>query len=372
MDPVRVVFVSSGAKLGGEERYLSLLLGKLPPAWVAGIVCLEDGPYVERLRAEGRDVAVLQTSRHATGILASALRLRRRLRRLEPAVVHANGVKAALVSVLASRFGGPPVVWVKHDFSWDGRLARSVGARCRLVVGVSAVVCETFAGTQARTTVVHNGIPPGAPAREAGRARVLELLGAEEPAALIGLVARMDPTKGHRELIAALPRVLERVPQAILLFAGQEQAPYIGYPDELLREADADGNGPAVHYVGYRPDAAELIAGCDVLAVPTVTNPRGAGREGFSFVALEAMAAGTPIVGYAHGGLPEIVADCGVLVEPGDRSALAAELIRLLTSEEARAALATCGRARVSGEFSLDRTVAAMQDVYASSAKGGR
>ena len=57
----------------------------------------------------------------------------------------------------------------------------------------------------------------------------------------------------------------------------------------------------------------ELIAGSDVLVIPTVA------REGFGIVGLEALAVRTPVVCYAHGGLPEQIGECGVLVLPGDR-----------------------------------------------------
>ena len=75
---------------------------------------------------------------------AAERRLRRRLRRDPPEVVHANGLKAALVSVLATMGTRLPVLWVKHDFSFDGRLAALVARRCRIVVTVSAAVAETF------------------------------------------------------------------------------------------------------------------------------------------------------------------------------------------------------------------------------------
>src|SRR5262245_35871222 len=99
--PVPVVFVSSHAGEGGSERYLEALVGHLGPAWVRAVVVLDEGPFVDRLRAAGVTVEVVPTGRRA-GIASGAVRLRAVLRRLEPAVVHANGVKAALVSGLAT------------------------------------------------------------------------------------------------------------------------------------------------------------------------------------------------------------------------------------------------------------------------------
>src|SRR5262249_38543235 len=77
---VPVTFLSSHAQLGGSERYLELLLDRLGPDWVHGVVSLEDGPFVGRLRARGHPVLVLPTPARL-GILPAAWRLRRLLRR---------------------------------------------------------------------------------------------------------------------------------------------------------------------------------------------------------------------------------------------------------------------------------------------------
>lgn len=345
---VPVVFVSSHAKAGGAEGYLAMLVESLGSAWVRAVVCLEDGPLVERLRADGVPVEVLPTSRHSWGIVGSARRLRRLLAREQPAVVHANGIKAALVSVLATR---RPIVWAKHDFSYDGPLARFVAGRCRLVVGVSEAVTRTFPERD-RIEVVHNGLPPGGVDRHAGRQRLEQALGA--PAGeVVALVGRLDPVKGHRELLAVASQLRERRPELRLVFVGGPDASHPRYEEELRREA-----GDEASFLGHRDDARVLIAGCDVVAIPTVVS------EGFPYVGLEALAAGTPVVGYADGGLPELVGPCGRLVPPGDRAALAEAIVSLLEDESRRRELGDCGRERVAREFALDRMLEAMRNAY--------
>jgi glycosyltransferase involved in cell wall biosynthesis len=363
----RVAFVSSGAKLGGEERYLSLVLQHLPRDSVAGVIALERGPYVDRVAAAGFEVVVLPTGRRL-GIAVSAARLARRLRAFRPQLVHANGVKAALACALAGRIGAPPFVWVKHDLSWDGPLARWIGRHAAAVVGVSAAVTETFAGRGTHVSVVHNALPPLDVDAAAGRAA----LAAPDGAPVVLIVGRLDPTKGHRELIAVLPSLRARFPGLRLAFVGMEQRPFVGYADALRAEAAHAGVADAVTFLGYREDAPQLIAGADAVCIPTVADERGMGREGFSFVALEAMAVGTPVVGYAHGALPEILGDCGLLAPPGDRAALARLLGDALASPELRDRLAACGRARVAAEFSLPRMIERLEDVYRDAAKAPR
>src|SRR5215210_6713948 len=156
MDALPVSFVSSHATFGGSERYLETLIEQLGSAWIAQVVTLEEGPLAARLRDLGYPLEVLPTSGRWASILWSAWRLRRALLRARPAVVHTNAIKAALVAAQATVGTRLPIVWVKHDHSWDGPLAITIALRCRLVVGVSRTVTKVFRGRLAqRIRVVH-------------------------------------------------------------------------------------------------------------------------------------------------------------------------------------------------------------------------
>jgi glycosyltransferase involved in cell wall biosynthesis len=362
--PIPVTFVSSHAHLGGEERYLLTLLQELGRDWVQEVVVLHDGPLITQL--DEYPVHVLDTGRRL-GILVSAWRLRRHLSRTRPPLVHANGVKAALVCALA----GAPLVWLKHDFSWDARLARFIGRRSRRVVGVSGAVIEIFRGTDIDARVVHTGIPELAVDRSAGRRRLLEALGPPEPTAVAALAARLDPGKGHGELLAVLPEILAAEPGFRLAFMGAEHAPHVDHAARLRREVAERGLSASVTFLGYREDAVELMAGCDAVLVPSVVDQKGFGREGFPLTAIEAMAVGTPVIGYHHGGLPEVVGDCGLLVEPGDRLALRDAILTIVMDEEVRARLGRCGRERVAARFGLERFVQEIKEQYLAAANGG-
>ena len=355
----RVAFVSSHAQLGGSERYLELLLGALGREQVAGVVCLQDGPFVARLREAGHRVDVVPAGARA-GIVTGAWRLRRALRGLGADVVHANGVKAALVAVLATRPGGPPVVWVKHDFSWDGRLARALARGCALVVGVSEAV---VAGLPGKVRVIPNGLPPLEADAERGRG----VLGEGEVVLLLG---RMGRVKGQLELVEAAPALVARRPDARIVLVGGEDAndpAERAYAAQVRARVEALGLTDRVRLLGPRDDALDLLAAADVAAVPSGPNAPGVRGEGFGLVALEAMAVGTPVVGWRAGALPEVVDGAGLLVSPGDRAGLATALADVLEDPARRARMAQDGLARAA-QFTLDRVAAAMRLAYREAA----
>jgi glycosyltransferase involved in cell wall biosynthesis len=367
-DGLSIVFVSSHAQPAGSERYLSLLLGGLPASWIRGVVVLQAGPLVSELGAAGYPVTVCPTGAGAAGIAGSARRLRRLFAAERPSLVHANGIKAALVSVLAA-FGTPArVVWVKHDFSFDRSLARVVALRCALVVGVSTAATRVFGRRfRRKVRVVPNGLPPIEVDRERARAAVREALGPVPPAAVVCLVGRQHPMKGHHELIEIVPGVLEERPGTRFALVGGEDPSCPAYARALRERVAELGVEGAVAFLGHRRDATAFMAGVDLVAMPSVPAERG-NRENFPFVALEAMAVGTPVVAYAEGGLPEALGPCGVLVPTGDREALGAAIVRVLGDAELCHELGGCGRARVRGELSADRMVEAMKACYREAA----
>ena len=360
-----MAFVSSHALGGGSERYLELLLDNLEPGWIASVAVLQEGPFVERLRESGRPVDVVPTPERA-GMLAAALPLRRALVRARPQVVHANGVKAALAAALATAGTRLPVLWLKHDFSWDGPLARMLAWRCRRVVAVSGAITTTFGPRlQHKVEVVPNGIPDLARDPE-GSAAVADLVGEDGPVVLH--VGRLHPAKGQLELVEAAPEVLRHRPDARFLMVGGQDPTQLAYGRTVRTRVAELGLQRAVTFAGHRDDALRLMSGADVMVLSSVPDERGAGKEACPFALLEAMSVQLPVVAYAAGGIPEVLGDCGRLVPEGDRASLAQAVADLLECGPERVRAATCARDRVRRRHDLEATVAAMRVAYRETA----
>jgi len=107
-----------------------------------------------------------------------------------------------------------------------------------------------------------------------------------------------------------------------------------------------------VHFLGWRQDVPQIMAGLDVLLMPSL-------REGFGLSMLEAMGQGVPIIGSAVSAIPEVIADgeTGLLCPARDVDALAAAMAKLLTDPALRERMGAAGRARLEAHFRAERMV---------------
>jgi len=181
-------------------------------------------------------------------------------------------------------------------------------------------------------------IAPARPAAFPGGARIILTVGRWDP---------NDRYKGADTLISVLPRVLEIVPDAVLILVGDGD-------DRPRLEQLAGKSGVADHIdFLFGLSQAELFAcyaHCDVFALPS----RG---EGFGLVFLEAMANSKPVIGGAHGGTPDVIEDgvSGLLVPHGDLATLSNALVSLLTDPGRASEMGAQGRRRVQENYTFEQ-----------------
>jgi len=340
-----IVFVSSHAELGGSELYLLRLIEALGDEVQLHLVSLANGPLVERATGRGIPVTVVPTGRRM-GLVTSAVRLAAAMRPLRADVIHANGIKAALVLALRPGCSRVPVVWVKHDHSRDGLLGALVARRMSRVVGVSNSALRSLPASVPKQ-VVPPGVTLTPAAREESRERVRASLGAPRDAPVLLCLGRLDRAKGYDDAIRTLAAVAAELDDAVLAVAGGAEPQQSHLADDLTRLAGELGVGERVHLLGHRDDVATLLAAADALLVTSRAVSRsGMGQEGFGLVAAEALVAGTPVVGFAAGALPEVTGECGALVAPGDVVGLAAAVVDILRDSSRRDAMRACGMER--------------------------
>jgi glycosyltransferase involved in cell wall biosynthesis len=166
----------------------------------------------------------------------------------------------------------------------------------------------------------------------------------------VGFVGSLEPRKGVIDLIRAAGSFLDGRPGVTLsLIGGPPPGDDGRYASELRAAAAAVADAVAERIVfrGYVPDAAREIAGLDILVIPSHAEP-------LASVVGEAAAAGVPVVATSVGGLPEGVADGGLIVPPQDPTALAEAIASLLDDPERRRELGERAR-RGSSRFDPER-----------------
>ncbi|HEX8074055.1 MAG TPA: glycosyltransferase family 4 protein [Thermoleophilaceae bacterium] len=352
---MRVLFANHTGARSGAENAMLRLLESLPDEHELAVACPPAGPLKAVLRSRGvrqydlsgTEVSLtlhpVRTPRGLLSLLRSAFTLRGLARRFRADVIHANSVRAGLIAVLARRLGGPPVVVQCHDHLPDsrvGNLTRAVIAReAEVVVAVTDTTAAHFNHGLARPKAerVYISLDHGRFSPEVrGSSAIRSELALQDGAPLLTQVSQITPWKGQDTAIRALPGIRERFDAHLLLVGdvsfSSQRFDNVGYRRKLERLARELGVEPAVHFLGQRPDVAELMGASDLLLLPSWDEP-------FGLVVAEAMAIGVPVMVTNRGGVSEYVTDGvhGRLLPPHDPAAWAAAAVALLGDPEAMA-----------------------------------
>ncbi|MDR6587288.1 glycosyltransferase family 4 protein [Agrobacterium tumefaciens] len=366
------LFVSHTGEKGGAELFLADLVKAGPHSWRACF--LSGGAAADDLADAGRPPVMLSAGekmlsirrnasvgallRGAADVMPVAWQLSREARHYD--VICANSQKALFVCALAAKLSRRPLVWILHDivtdpaFSATNRRASLVFARlfAKLVAVNSEETGRAFieAGGEAnKVRIVYNGFDPArAKVYEPGTAARLRAELGYGPQPLVGLFGRLSEWKGQHVFLEAIA-AMEGV-QAVIVggaLFGQEV-----YEARIREQASRLGLDDRVRFLGFRSDVPELMAAMDAVAHTSIV------AEPFGRVVVEAMMCGRPVVATRGGGVTEIIRDgeTGLLVPPGEPSALAAALGRVLSDPALAERLAQKGREDVSQRFSLEET----------------
>jgi glycosyltransferase involved in cell wall biosynthesis len=170
----------------------------------------------------------------------------------------------------------------------------------------------------------------------------------------VGMLCGLQPSAGADCFVSAVPAIAEARPDATFIVVGGGSL-----EDALQQLAIRRRVGDLVRFVGPTDDVATLLRRLDVVVCP-------ARQDVTALTALEAMAAGRPVIASRVGALADLLiqGETGRLVRPADPSAIAATVLRLLKRPEERQALSTAGRAYVAMHHSAEVGVAASLEAY--------
>jgi glycosyltransferase involved in cell wall biosynthesis len=288
------------------------------------------------------------------------LRLARLIRERDVSLVHSN-TSVVLDGAWATSIARVPHVWhVREIYSRFGRawpLYRRVLARAPALPCVSRATAAQF-GTRGPIRVIPDGLAGEVTRTPREQARAA--LDLDSGAPTIAVLGRISDWKGQDQLVRALAEPPLAQASAIGLVAGDPwpgAESRLSYVQELAAELGVDSR---VRFLGFRVDVGNVLGAADLVAVPS-TRP-----DPLPGAAIEAAAAGVPVIASAHGGLPEIIRDreTGMLVPPGDPGALALAARRLIDDVGLRERLGQAAARDVRERFAPERLLDSIQSLY--------
>ncbi len=353
-----VVHVETGRHLYGGALQVLYLAQGLEERGVRSVLMVPRGSEIAAA-ARQRWLRVEEFRFRGEGDVTALGKMAWRFSRPDVEVVHLHSRRGAdtLGGVAAAAMRAPVVLTRRvdnRDVEW------LVGAKYRLyrrIVAISGAVRDVLTDQgvpRDKISLVHSAVDATkwlAPRDAAERDREFDL----EPGAPAGaMVAQFVPRKGHWVLIRALSILKRRgVRPSVVLFGRGPMR------ENVASLAEAAGVAGQLRFAGFRDDLHEWLGAFDFCVHPAL-------KEGLGVAALQAGAAGVPVVGGRAGGIPEVIDDgrTGILCPPGDAEAVAAAIARLLQDPDAARAMGRRARERVESRFSVDAMVEGNLEVY--------
>jgi glycosyltransferase involved in cell wall biosynthesis len=384
-EPIKVLRVIARLNMGGPALHVAYLTSGLrsrgyETTLVAG--SLARGEDSMAFVADARDVQIVRIDELGREIsplrdLLATIRLARLIRRERPQILHTHTAKAGTVGRVAALLAGPRrppiVVHTFHGHVLRGYfgplrslffrlLERWLAARTTALVAVSPQVRDDLVALgvarRDRFVVIRLGIEleERVAAEQNGRLESRRYLGIPEDRFTVGWIGRMTAVKRTDDILVAFERLRSEGVEATLCLVGDG-------PDreQLERRAHELGIVRDTLFLGYQEDVAQFYAAFDALVLPS-------SNEGTPVSAIEALAAGRPVVATRVGGVPDVVRDGedGFLVEAGATDDLAERLARLARDPALRERLGSQGRERVLPRYAVERLVDDVDELYRS------
>jgi glycosyltransferase involved in cell wall biosynthesis len=284
-----------------------------------------------------------------------------RVRQIDIVHLHSPLPAGIIRPLLRAMPGAPAIVSTEHN-SWTSfaPVSRALNSLTISMNDATLVVADDVRQSMGRKarhaqTVVHGVDLDRIRAIGSSRDEVRRELGVSSDRLVALTIANLRANKAYPDLLHAAKQVIESNPQIDFLAVGQGPL-----EAELAALRDGLGLGTRFRFLGHQPDAYRLLAGADVFVLASHV-------EGLPVAAMEAMAAGLPIVATGVGGLADAVRDGvdGRLVPPARPDRLASAIREVLDDPQRRRAMgrASAERAEL---FDIDRAVEQHEQLYTS------
>jgi glycosyltransferase involved in cell wall biosynthesis len=365
--PISVLhFTNATARAGAEEHILTLLRGLDRQHFRLNLVC--DPEIADLMQPDvPEDVELIPLAFRRLGHLGAALQLAKIVREKRVDVLHSHLFWSSLFASPTGYLCRVPVVietthvrelWRK-GFKSNFAIDRAVGRCVDEYIAVSEANARYLAREKGLPAKKIKVIRNGSDVRRFDPEYKLPAsfkasLGFGESDPVLVVVARLEPQKGHKVLLNAMPTVRREFPNVRLVCVGDGVL-----KSELERQTRTLGLEENVRFVGVQTNVQDWLALSQISVLPSF-------YEGLPLVAIESLAAGVPVVATNVDGTPEIVVNgkTGLTVPPNDSNALAQAICLLLHSPELSGQFATAGRQWVLQEFTEEQQIRRTAELY--------
>lgn len=382
MKTITVLFVPYLSNLYGSERSLfTLASGLQAVGHIKPVVLLPcEGPLTTLIRDVGIRVIVhryygwigkkYRILRAVTRLVlnfVALLSLSRKVRALKPDVVYTNTLATPFGAMISLRFGIPHIWHAREfvhedlnaDYDFGTRLSMALVEKSVKIICNSKAVRKKLSKAIDKDIlqVVYNGFEFNLKnsTSDNNASRKYDRCVCRDSVITLLTLSSIHPGKGHEDAIRALSVLVSKGHNVKLSIAGSGDDKYVVFLKSMAKKLLVEDR---VLWHGFIDDSATLLADAAVVLMCSRS-------EAFGRVAVEALAAGTPVVGTNSGGLPEIIDHnvTGLLYQPGNYEELAEQIERLLVNRELYEEIVQRGRQSVIKKFSIDQYVSGVQTI---------
>jgi glycosyltransferase involved in cell wall biosynthesis len=296
-------------------------------------------------------------------ILPGSFSLRLIIRREKIDIVHLNnGLGLDIEGIVAAKLSGVPCVVQERGIGKVSIISKWLARYVDALICVSNAVHRNLLdqGVQPKKyRMIYDGIDldeeKAVGSKEGCRAR----WGLPPDLPVVGIVGTIQRWKGHHEVISAIKKVKEKIPNIKCVIVGGIYDPV--YENELRHLVETLNLKDNIIFLGYQSNTLSVMNAMDIVVHASIL------PEPFGRVLIEAMSLGKPVIATKAGGPIEIIEDqvSGLLVPPSDPEALSDAIIHLLQDPSGGAEMGRSGRERVEKMFPLKRTIEEVRSLYA-------
>ena len=360
---MKILLLTTHLDFGGIGIYCILLAKTLKEDGHPVIVASSGGALLEELGNYGVphiDLNIRTKSEFSPLVWKAYKKLEKVFKTDAPDIIHAQTRVAQALAHMIYKKLKIPYVSTCHGFFRPHLGRRMFGFWGAKVIAISEAVREHLVNdlkvAKEDIALIHNGIDINkfqTPVSEKQKSAYKSRLGIKD-GPVVGIIARLSQVKGHKFLLAAMKEVINQLPGAQLLIIGDGSE-----KKNLIELTMKLGLGKCTFMEESTLDTRLSLSVMDVFVLPSI-------QEGLGLSAMEAMAAGVPVIGSNVGGVYSLIKDgqTGILVPSQDSSALAAAILKLLKDKALALKMAKAAKELIREKFSLQDMAKKMETLY--------